>query len=283
MVEQGGRGSAGSTRVIFKDLVSAYDSDLEGQLFAGTGGTGPYAELQGVLSLTGITNVTYTDGSPTATEMYASIGQTLGAAVAGSRKARPQAIFMRFGRWCFFVFGEDVRIDRSACRTRPQSAPITPDGVPDPVGALGGVPVFSSEAIPVNLGAGGNQDAIIACRPSDMILFEGSRGRTCSPSSSPASWRGACNYVTTARGCRVATPARSPSCRGPAWWSRAMSSALEDRVAALEEQVAQLRRVCVFLMLPHGLANDSRGYGFDVRRMRAEALGDINDVVKDLA
>ena len=35
--------------------------------------------------------------------------------------------------------------------------------------------VHQDDAIPTNLGAGGNQDLIVACRPSDWLLLESER------------------------------------------------------------------------------------------------------------
>ena len=44
---------------------------------------------------------------------------------------------------------------------------------PAAVSTLWGWPVYVDDAIPTNLGASANQDLIIACRPVDMVLFEG--------------------------------------------------------------------------------------------------------------
>jgi len=54
--------------------------------------------------------------------------------------------------------------------------PQTPDGVPDPVGGLLGLPVFTSESISTTLGGAspesGTQDQMFALRPRDMYLWE---------------------------------------------------------------------------------------------------------------
>jgi hypothetical protein len=47
------------------------------------------------------------------------------------------------------------------------------DGKVRPTSSIYGWPVFVNDAIPATLGATGNQDTIIACRPSDLMVFEG--------------------------------------------------------------------------------------------------------------
>ena len=49
---------------------------------------------------------------------------------------------------------------------------LADDRRPHPAAALGPYPIAKSDVIPTTLGAGGNQDALIACRPSDMLLLE---------------------------------------------------------------------------------------------------------------
>ena len=46
------------------------------------------------------------------------------------------------------------------------------DNIPTPCAVELGWPVYPDDAIPATLGAGGNQDAIVACRPTDFMLFE---------------------------------------------------------------------------------------------------------------
>jgi hypothetical protein len=56
---------------------------------------------------------------------------------------------------------------------------------------------------------------------------------------------------------------------------------LEGKVARLERQIDRLERIETFLMLQHGLACDPRGYGFDPRRMRADALSHATAIVSE--
>lgn len=154
-------------RVLMKDLTSAYDAQLEGQLIIGVGGTGPGAQLLGVTNVPGAGSVSYTSGSPTAIGAYPIVGQALGT-VSDARKIKPEALLMRFGRWVWFTTSEDEEGRPLGCPDSHQPAPITAPGLPDPIGSLVNVPAFGSEAI----GTGANADVIIACRPSDLLLWE---------------------------------------------------------------------------------------------------------------
>ena len=158
----------------FKDLTSAYDYSLELQLLTGTGSptaiTGQ-SQLPGILNLptgTGqqyVNTVTYTDGSPTGHAMYPYVGQ-LAAAVGINRHLPPEAWLLSTARWAWFRTSEDL-----------QDLPFDfPDlnGTDNALcpGAFMGWPVWVDDAIPRTLGTTGNWDTIIACRPSDMLIFE---------------------------------------------------------------------------------------------------------------
>lgn len=176
LVEQSGMGGAALDVVVWRDLLAAYDAQLEYQLTSGPGntGTGGFvadSQLLGVGNIPGAGNVTYTSGSPTATGAYPLLGQAFGT-VSNARKVRPECWLMRGGRWVFFVTGEDADGRPLGVPDAHNPPPTTPDGVPDPIGALVGLPVFTSESISATLGPAGNQDEIIALRPSDCLLWE---------------------------------------------------------------------------------------------------------------
>src|SRR5581483_10166458 len=139
-----------------KDLTEAYDSQLETQLLNGSGAAG---QLFGLLNVSGISTVTYTDGTPTATEMFTYLGQAV-AAVGKNRKLPPECWLMNTSRLAWLGSSEDS-----------QNRPLM---IADRDGAgdvdLLAYPVELTDAMPVTLS--GNQDAIIACRPSDSLLFE---------------------------------------------------------------------------------------------------------------
>lgn len=153
--------------VMYKDMGEAYDAQLEGQLMNGTG-TGN--QILGLLNVPASANqITYTSGTPTLAAMYGPIGQ-LAAAIGKNRKLPPEAWLMTTARWAWIGSSEDS-----------QGRPIVPPDVHPPLitddsgGAVStdlGWAVYCDDAIPTNLGAGGNQDTIICCRPSDMLLLE---------------------------------------------------------------------------------------------------------------
>lgn len=177
MLEQSGAAGAALDVIVWRDLLSAYDAQLETQITSGPGSTnvGSFtsdAQLLGITNVPGGGNVTYTSASPTATGAYPYLGQAFGT-VSNARKIRPECWIMRGGRWVFFATGEDADGRPLGVPDAHNPAPETPDGDPDPVGALVGLPVFTSEAISTTLGTAGNQDTVIAFRPSDCLLWEG--------------------------------------------------------------------------------------------------------------
>jgi HK97 family phage major capsid protein len=137
--------------VIFQDLAASYDFQLERQLLNGTGAGG---QLLGLLNVTAGTNlaseVTYTDASPTVLELMPFAGQAA-AQLGNARLLPPEAWMMRTSRWAWINF---------AAWPSPQTK------------TLMDYPVLENNSIPATLGAASNQDAIIVCRPSDMLLLE---------------------------------------------------------------------------------------------------------------
>jgi HK97 family phage major capsid protein len=156
--------------MFFRDLTEAYDAQLETQLFTGTGpNTQPTPQFTGLLNLSGVNTVTYTSGSPTATNIFASLGSVI-AKIGNTRKLPPEAWLMTTSRAGWLGSSEDQ-----------QQRPLmiadntTKNGEFD----LLAFRVGMSDVIPTNLSgnpgsftSGGTQDVIIACRPSDMMLWE---------------------------------------------------------------------------------------------------------------
>jgi hypothetical protein len=170
MLEQSAVGAGHLDRLLMRDLAADYDRQLEAMLTAGSGGSGAQAQLQGVSTLSGITTVTFSSGSPTATGLYPLLGQAFGA-VSNARKLRPECWILRGGRFAWLATSEDAQ-------SRPLEVPLAATSyvrnpvLPTPVGGLVGLPIFTSESISSTLGAGANQDTILAVRPSDLLLWE---------------------------------------------------------------------------------------------------------------
>ncbi len=136
------------------------------------------AGKRGLLNVTGINAVTYTDASPTAAELYPKIGDGI-QQIHTNRFMPAEKIFMHPRRWAWLT----VQVDSTG---RPLVIPaanlpqnviaamgenIVAEGF---VGMLQGLPVYVDANIPVNLGAGTNEDRIITARTSDVLFMEGS-------------------------------------------------------------------------------------------------------------
>jgi HK97 family phage major capsid protein len=151
---------------LFKDLEESFDAVLEEQVIVGVGSPegGPFDEFTGVLNLENINNISYTDGSPSGPKLFPYLGRA-GAAIGKKRRLPPEAWLMTTARWLWICTQEDNS-------NRPLVLSSSSDTQAFPVGSLFGLPVYLDDALPIALGAGKNQDRIIACRPSDFMLLE---------------------------------------------------------------------------------------------------------------
>ncbi len=150
----------------FTDMAEAYDSDLEYQLTNGTGPAtaGALDQLLGIMNVTGINSVTYTSASPTGSGMFPYFGQ-MAAKIGDNRGLSPEIFLMRTARWGWLMTSEDSSL-------RPLEIPTLAGGSPECPGSLIGWPAWMSNSLPATQGTGGNQDVMIVCRPSDLIVFE---------------------------------------------------------------------------------------------------------------
>jgi Phage capsid family len=161
--------------VVMKDLSEAADASLEEKLFTGTGAKNQFT---GLLNLAtgagGVSSVTFNSATPKGYEIYGYLGK-LGAQLGDARKCPPEAWLMRTARWCALGSSldlEDLPISTPGHEAIPVPAFTFDDSRPSVAPPILGFPNYLSDACPANLGAGGNQDAIVAIRPSDMVLFE---------------------------------------------------------------------------------------------------------------
>lgn len=127
----------------------------------------------GLLNVSGLNAVTYTDASPTPAELYAKIADSIQQIHTG-RFMPGDKIFMHPRRWAWLLSALDTTGRPLVTPDAGNSAMGTTGGVVSEgrVGVLQGLPVFVDPNIPVNLGAGTNEDRIIVVRSSDVILFE---------------------------------------------------------------------------------------------------------------
>jgi HK97 family phage major capsid protein len=158
-------------QIIFQDLRAAYDAELDRQILNGSGTAG---ELLGLLNVSSINAVTYTDASPTVAEFYPKLIDAI-QRVTSNRYLPANAIIIHPRRWAFLTAGLDGQ-------NRPLVTPVAPwnglaefrnfeaNGV---VGSIAGVPVIVDPNIPTNLGTGTNQDVVAVVRTDDHLLLEG--------------------------------------------------------------------------------------------------------------
>lgn len=134
------------------------------------------AGKRGLLNVSGLTAVTYTDASPTTAELYPKGADAIQQIHTG-RFMPPDKIFMHPRRWAWFTAAVDTagRPLVTPIANMPQNLLATMEGVVSEgfVGQFQGLPVFIDPNIPTNLGAGTNEDRVIILRSDDVILFEG--------------------------------------------------------------------------------------------------------------
>ncbi len=159
--------------VVFSDLIGAYNAQLDAQLINGSGAAG---QLQGVLGLAGINAVTYTDASPTVAELYPKLADAVNQANTG-RLLPPTRMFMHGRRWYWHTAAVDSQgrplvVPATGGPTNAIALAETVAAEGGPVGVLQGIPVLIDPNIPINLGAGVNEDRIILGRTIDWWLWE---------------------------------------------------------------------------------------------------------------
>jgi HK97 family phage major capsid protein len=163
-------------KVILSDLMADYARQVGSLVINGTGTGQPF----GLLNVAGITSVTYTDATPAFMgpgKLYAKIGQGV-QAVQTARYLSATAIVMHPRRWAWAA----VQVDSSnrAVILPDDNGPLNASGIQvngnaqGIVGKMFGLPVVVDPNIPINLGAGTNQDPIIILKADDTWLYESS-------------------------------------------------------------------------------------------------------------
>ncbi|WP_438478964.1 phage major capsid protein [Streptomyces asiaticus] len=134
------------------------------------------ANKRGLLNVSGLNAVTYTDTTPTVGELYPKVSDGIQQIHTG-RFMPADKHFMHPRRWAWFTAQVDTagRPLVVPAANMPQNALAAMGAVESEgfVGTLQGLPVYVDPNIPINLGAGTNEDRIITLRSDDVILFEG--------------------------------------------------------------------------------------------------------------
>lgn len=158
--------------VLLADLAADYATKLDAYVLNNNA-----TNKVGLLNVSGLNAVTYTDATPTVGELYSKVADGIQQIHTG-RFLPADHIVMHPRRWAWFTAAVDTA-------TRPLVVPVANmpmnaiasmgDVVSEGfVGTLQGLPVFVDPNIPTNLGAGTNEDRVIILRASDVLLFEGS-------------------------------------------------------------------------------------------------------------
>lgn len=165
---------AGFDEIVFVDLIADYNQKLDIQCWNGSGANG---QFKGLLNVSGINSVTWTDTTPTLPEMYAPMMQALSQS-ATKRKMMPSAVFLTPARW--FWMASQLDSQNRPFILPETNAPFNPlalqtgGDVEGPVGRVLNFPLLADGNIPANLGAGTNEDRVVTLRTSDVFLWEGS-------------------------------------------------------------------------------------------------------------
>jgi HK97 family phage major capsid protein len=158
--------NASFDQVVFADGSAAYDAQLEALLMNGSGSNG---QFYGLLNVPNINAVTYADASPTGSELWPFLGQAA-ARIGNNRLLPPEVWLMRTARWAWLGGSEDAQQLPIAPPSEPPE--MVQGAGPKSVATILGWPLYCADAIPATLGSTGNQDAILACRPSDVLTWE---------------------------------------------------------------------------------------------------------------
>lgn len=131
----------------------------------------------GLLNVTGLNAVTYTDAAPTVAALYPKGADALNQVQLG-RFLPADKWFMHPRRWNWMLAASDTA-DRPLVlpeANRPQNALATSLGTVSADGLVGqmlGLPVYVDANMPTNLGTGTDEDRVIGLRSDDVILYEG--------------------------------------------------------------------------------------------------------------
>jgi HK97 family phage major capsid protein len=160
--------------VLYRDLQADLNSKVDIQVVNGSGSSG---QALGILNVSGINAITYTDASPTLPELWVPLLQSA-SQLAKNRKMPANAVFLTPSMWYWALSQLDTT-------NRPLIVPAAPiafnpaalgngDSAQGYAGMFSyGLPALMDGNIPSNLGGGTNETRIITARSSDLYLWEG--------------------------------------------------------------------------------------------------------------
>ncbi len=166
-------------RVILGDLAADYAKQLDIQVISGSGTGG---QLRGLLNGAGVATTTFTTATPKvvdattpANSFYNRVVSAVNS-VATSRFMPATAIVMHPQRWSWILEALDTASRPLILSTggafNALGAADTDPVAQGAAGTLLNLPVYTDPNIPVNLGAGTNQDVVFVLRQADCFLWE---------------------------------------------------------------------------------------------------------------
>ena len=164
-------------QMVLKDLSADYARSLDLAVLAGPGGAGQINGLLTYFTASGTANFTYTQATPAvagAGGLYSAINHAI-SNIATTRFLPPTAIVMHPRRWSYVAAafdGQNRPLVSPSGNAFNQVADASTVAAQGPVGSMAGLPVYVDPNLPVNLGAGTNQDPILVGRFEDVFLWE---------------------------------------------------------------------------------------------------------------
>lgn len=151
---------------MFKDMAESLDAELEMDLVAGRGEA--FNEALGLLNITGINGVTWTEATPKVEKAFPPLAEAM-AKVGVNRDMPPDAWLLTSSRLAWLAMSEES----------PQRPLILTDNVGDdwPLASMAGVGIYLDEAITRKwsqankTSGGGTEEPMFSVRSNDFLLW----------------------------------------------------------------------------------------------------------------
>lgn len=161
-------------QIVMADLAADYATKVDVQVLSGSNANG---QVKGIYGATGVNTVTWTDTTPTVSELYSKLADGI-QKIHTNRFQPPTVIVMHPRRWAWMLAAVDSQgrplVVPSGQGPTNAIASFGTVGSEQVVGSLQGLPVVTDPSIPITDGTGTNEDSIIVMRAQDCILYESS-------------------------------------------------------------------------------------------------------------
>jgi HK97 family phage major capsid protein len=163
-------------KVITNDLAAAYAQQVGTQVYLGTGtGSGTNSVINGLGAATIGSTQTWTQASPTPGGFYGQTGALLSKFLT-ARLMPPTCWVMHPRRWFWLESALDSTgrpfVVPTGAAYNPLAIEANGPVAMGYVGTMHGLPVYIDPLVPINLGAGTNQDNVYLLKTDDLVLLE---------------------------------------------------------------------------------------------------------------